>query len=63
MVPTVHNIPTRSNTSFGSGAEGFDSSVLDRWREHLSNEEVEELESSAAQLHRQALSRCVNAPG
>jgi hypothetical protein len=60
LVPTINEIPTTANTSFGIGQVGFDASVLDRWRSHLPEEEVDEIKEGAMHLYEESLSKCVN---
>ena len=59
-IPTINNIPRASNTSFGSGRYGIDSSVTDRSRRSLSEQESKDVRDQTESLYRQALEKCLS---
>ena len=60
LVPTINNMPTISNTSFGNGKSGIDGSTLDRWKKYLADYEIEKIENKTAQLYEEGISKCIN---
>lgn len=60
LIPTINGRKRISNTSFGNGKIGIDTSVLSKWKDYLTKMEILEIGTIAEELYNDALVSCLN---